>query len=141
MHNRWCSLDAHAMHAIREVLHGTHTLLPPQLPVPPPQIVRMLERIHIYEVLPRKWVFVHTHDGVRTALASLDDGENGFSAELATIGTSRMDSGQSSTPTSQQATGGTTPTSQDSIESGDGVVHGQVWPVHADQQQAKEDRP
>jgi hypothetical protein len=43
----------------------------------------MLERIHIYDVLPRKWVFVHTHDGVRAALASLDDGENGVKAELA----------------------------------------------------------
>lgn len=47
------------------------------------QIVRMLERIHIYEVLPRKWIFVHTHDGVRAALAGLDDGENGFKADLA----------------------------------------------------------
>lgn len=46
-----------------------------------PQIVRMLERINIYEVLPRKWVFVHTHDGVRAALAALDDGENGFAAQ------------------------------------------------------------
>jgi hypothetical protein len=98
----------------------------------------MLERIHIYDVLPRKWVFVHTHDGVRAALASLDDGENGFSAELVTIGTSRIDSAQSSTPTSQQST---TTTSQDSIQSGDVVVQGQVWLVHADQQQAKEDRP
>jgi hypothetical protein len=99
----------------------------------------MLERIHIYDVLPRKWVFVHTHDGVRAALASLDDGENGFSAELATIGTSRMDSAQSSTPTSRHST---TPTSQDSIQSDDVVVHRQVWPAHAEQQQAnlKEDR-
>jgi hypothetical protein len=74
----------------------------------------MLERIHIYEVLPRKWVFVHTHDGVRAALASLDDGENGFSADLGTMGTGKMVSGESSTPTSQQST---TPTSQDSIQS------------------------
>lgn len=44
------------------------------------QIVRMLERINIYEVVPRKWVFVHTYDGVRAAMAGLDDGENGFSA-------------------------------------------------------------
>lgn len=45
-----------------------------------PQIMRMLDRIHIYEVLPRQWVFVHTHDGVRAALAELaaqDGGENG----------------------------------------------------------------
>jgi hypothetical protein len=37
------------------------------------QIVRMLERINVYERinLPRKWVFVHTHDGVRAALAAL----------------------------------------------------------------------
>jgi len=47
------------------------------------QIVRMLERIHIYEVLPRKWIFVHTHDGVQAALAAMDDGENGFKADLA----------------------------------------------------------
>lgn len=52
-------------------------------PCIPLQIVRMLERINLYEVLPRKWVFVHTHDGVRAALAALDDGENGFSARLA----------------------------------------------------------
>jgi hypothetical protein len=42
----------------------------------------MLERIHIYDVLPRQWVFVHTHDGVRAALAALDDGENGLTASL-----------------------------------------------------------
>ena len=46
------------------------------------QIVRMLERIHIYDVLPRRWVFVHTHDGVRAAVAALDDGENGMKADV-----------------------------------------------------------
>jgi hypothetical protein len=43
----------------------------------------MLERINIYEVVPRNWVFVHTYDGVRAAVAALDDGENGFSAASA----------------------------------------------------------
>lgn len=42
----------------------------------------MLERIHIYDVLERKWVFVHTDDGVRAALAALDDGENGVRAAM-----------------------------------------------------------
>lgn len=37
----------------------------------------MLERIHIYDVLPRKWVFVHTHDGVRAALTALEVGDSG----------------------------------------------------------------
>jgi hypothetical protein len=37
----------------------------------------MLERIHIHDELPRKWVFVHTHDAVRAALGALDGGESG----------------------------------------------------------------
>lgn len=42
------------------------------------QIMRMLERLNIYGVVSRQWVFVHTHDGVRAALAELmEDGENG----------------------------------------------------------------
>lgn len=44
------------------------------------QLVRMLERIHIHDVVPRKWVFVHTHDAIRAAVAAMDDGENGFGA-------------------------------------------------------------
>lgn len=34
----------------------------------------MLERIHIYDVLPRNWVFVHIDDGVRAALKALEVG-------------------------------------------------------------------
>ena len=37
----------------------------------------MLERIHIYDVLPRNWVFVHTDDGVRAALKALETGDSG----------------------------------------------------------------
>lgn len=43
----------------------------------------MLERIHLYDVMPRKYVFVHTYDGVRAAQAALDDGENGLRADVA----------------------------------------------------------
>jgi nucleoside-diphosphate-sugar epimerase len=46
--------------------------------------MRMLERIHFYEELPRKWVFVHTHDAVRAALDALDGGETGGSVVLIT---------------------------------------------------------
>jgi nucleoside-diphosphate-sugar epimerase len=46
------------------------------------QLMRMLERIHFYDELPRKWVFVHTHDAVRAALDALDGGETGGSVVL-----------------------------------------------------------
>lgn len=66
---------------LRPAVRACPCCLPPCFcPVSAPQIVRMLERINIYEVVPRKWVFVHTYDGVRAAMAGLDDGENGFSA-------------------------------------------------------------
>lgn len=38
------------------------------------QLVRMMERIHIYDVLPRQCVYVHTHDAVRAAVAALETG-------------------------------------------------------------------
>ncbi|KAF8060559.1 SULTR2 [Scenedesmus sp. PABB004] len=44
---------------------------------PNDKLVSMLERIAIYDVLPRAWVFVHTHDGVRAAAAALHGGELG----------------------------------------------------------------
>eukprot|EP00879_Flechtneria_rotunda_P029877 GHRR01032340.1.p1 GENE.GHRR01032340.1~~GHRR01032340.1.p1 ORF type:complete len:328 (+),score=110.47 GHRR01032340.1:1181-2164(+) len=39
------------------------------------KLIRMLERIDIYSVLPQHWVFVHTHDGINAAIAAMDDGE------------------------------------------------------------------
>jgi hypothetical protein len=35
------------------------------------QVTQLLERTDIYNVLPRKWVFVHVHDGMRAAAAAM----------------------------------------------------------------------
>lgn len=46
------------------------------------QLITMLGRINMHEVLAHKWIFVHTHDGVQaavTAMQQLDGGEGGYS--------------------------------------------------------------
>lgn len=46
------------------------------------QLITMLGRINMHEVLPHKWIFVHTHDGVQAAVKAMnamDGGEGGFS--------------------------------------------------------------
>lgn len=66
----------------------------PVLPLPSywcVQIVRMLERINIYDVLPRKWVFVHTHDGVRAALAALEVGADGKGPDVPSLHSKDVD--------------------------------------------------
>jgi hypothetical protein len=35
------------------------------------QVTQLLERTDIYSVLPREWVFVHVHDGMRAAAAAM----------------------------------------------------------------------
>uniref|UniRef100_A0A383W800 STAS domain-containing protein n=1 Tax=Tetradesmus obliquus TaxID=3088 RepID=A0A383W800_TETOB len=53
---------------------------------PTDQLMRMLERIHIHDSLPRKWVFVHTHDAVRAAQEELHNEESSSSVVLITDG-------------------------------------------------------
>jgi hypothetical protein len=56
---------------------NTYALLPDMMHRRVLQLMRILERIHIHDELPRKFVFVHTHDAVRAAQEALDGGETG----------------------------------------------------------------
>lgn len=38
------------------------------------QVTQLLERTDIYSVLPRQWVYVHVHDGMRAAEACIAAG-------------------------------------------------------------------
>ena len=43
-------------------------------------VVRLFERVHLFDVLPKKWVFVHVYDAVKaatTAMAAESFGELG----------------------------------------------------------------